>query len=233
MRIFFGDVDIAGSTGVKKLLFICFQHSFELIAMNIFFVICCLPVVTTPFAAAALCRVCIDFYEDMGSRPLRTYWKTFFSFNKRTFFVGFPIVILHLVLLWGLMIYLNTAISNILFWFSCGVNVVAMMLVIMIKNQVYPLLHRMQASTFRTWKVAFQLMVIRLPQGLVACAAVMILWALCIHFFQSAWIVFILIFFSFSHLLGVFCAMPAIHQYVDTAENTEKGERNVSIDDRG
>lgn len=200
------DMDVSSARGLKKLLLLVYQNLFELIMLNIFFLLCCIPVVTIPFAVSALVDVLLAICQDRGSGPLRRYWRTFFHFSRRTFAVGGVLILLSGLLLWGLLIYLSAGTDNPLFWLGCGVNAAALLLVLLVRFYAFPLLHSTRDGARRILVRAFGLAIGKLPYSLAAFGAVAALWALCIRNFRSAWIVFVLLLFSLSYLIGTFCA---------------------------
>lgn len=200
--------DETSARGPKKLLLLLYQYLFELIALNVFFLLCCIPVVTIPFAVSALVKVLLSLCQGRGSHPLRAYWQTFFSFRRRVFAVGAPLEALELLLLWGLLIYLGASGGSPLFWLGCGVNAAALLLVILVKFYAFPLLHSTRDTPRRILLRAFCLALEKLPYSLAAFAAIAVIWILLVRNLQSAWILVFLLAFSLSYLIGTFCAAP-------------------------
>lgn len=211
-------VDGVPVRGPGKLLMLLYQNLFELIVLNLFYLLCCAPIVTIPFAASALVKVLLDMCRGQGSHPLRSYWRCFFRFGRTVFAVAGFLTAMEVLLLWGLLIYLGAGAANPLFWLGCGVNAAALMLVILVKFYALPLLHTSREGARRILLRAFCLALGRLPYSLAAFAAAVAMWTVCLRNWQSAWIAIVLLLFSLTYLVGTFCAAPCME---DAAEDKD------------
>lgn len=220
MKLNLWALDSAEQKGLKKLAVMVVQYLLELIVLSVFFLISCLPVATIPFALYALGSVLMDFCRARGSRPLRSYWKRFFAFRKRTFFTLAPLAALELCLTWGLLVYLAAETELVLFWLACGVNAVTLLVLFAMSFYLIPLLIETEEGPLRLWKQAAILVFLRLPYTVAALCAIVLLWGLCIRHFQSAWIVMVLLAPALSGLIGTFCGDAGLRAYLPS----EKGE---------
>ncbi|HOG02066.1 MAG TPA: hypothetical protein PKW41_02530 [Clostridia bacterium] len=206
MGIFRAGVDAGNGRGLKKLFGLFLQYPFELVCLNLFFVIGCIPTVTSPLAVVAMTQTMINLCEDVGSKPLRSYWKTFFHPDLRSFLTVLALVVLEILLCYGLAIYLGARNVGWLFWMGCGVNAAALAALTMAGFYICPLLLLTDMKPKQIWKNAFLLAFAKIPYSAAALAAIVLIWALCLRFFQQAWVAFILIIFSYSFLISVFCS---------------------------
>lgn len=213
MGILRGNVHMENARGLKKLFFLFYLNSFELVCLNLFFLLSCIPIVTIPLAVAAMTHTLMDVCNDIGSKPLRSYWKTFFHTKPRHYVTVLPLVVLELLLSYGLAIYLGAKNAGPLFWMGCGINGVALAFVTMTGFYLCPVMFLEELSPWRAWKRAFMLACAKLPYTLAALAALCVVWGLCIRYFQQAWIAFVLLVFSYSFLIAVFCANHWVQVY--------------------
>ena len=206
MKTFGSYFDSSSLRGLKKLLYLIYQNLFELVCLNVCFIICCLPFFTVPFAIRALGQVLANLCSDTCSKPFRTYWSSFIHWDRRSFFTLFPAVVLDLSLGFGLLLYLGGKAQHWLYWVGCGINIAVLLILLMVQFYLTPLLLRTTLPNLRLWKTAFGLSMLRLPYTLATLAAVVILWILVVRYFQRAWIAFVLLLFSLSGLIITFCA---------------------------
>jgi uncharacterized membrane protein YesL len=212
------------NNSLKQLFRIIYLNSFELISLNIFFLISCIPILTIPNAICSLTKTNLDLSENIGANPLKKYWKSFFTFNKRWLLSGFSYITAFFLLSYGLAIYLSTNTSATLFWIFCGFNILALALLIMVGFYLFPLLIGTELDQKTVWKHAFGMVVVEMKSTFALFSVIAALWILCIRFFRSTWIIFILIAFSLSSLIVIFYTRRWLAKYFPQFRNADSND---------
>lgn len=85
---------------------ICFKNVTKLILLNIFFLMCCLPVVTLPAATTALARTCQDILLEK-ERPYRSFFRTIRQDFFPSLLLGLVFMVLPTALAYTVLFYIS------------------------------------------------------------------------------------------------------------------------------
>ena len=204
---------IESTNPIKQVLSNVYFNLFDLICLNLFFIIGCIPVLTIPNAINSLTKVNLDIITNNNTKPLKNFWRTYFTFNKRWLFSSFIYTMVLTVLSYGLLIYLSTNTSSIFFWALCGFDIVAIILLIMIGFYLFPLLIFSELDPRTVWKHALGMVVVEIKSTIVIFICVLFFWIVCFKFFFNTWIVFLLIAFSLSNFFITFFSRQSLAKY--------------------
>lgn len=224
MRLWIKNEGMEQHHGLKKLFWLVVQNLFELVCLNVFFLISCIPIVTIPLAVSALTKTLMDLINDIGSKPLIAYWKAVFHSNWRQYGTIAPIIAVEALLCYGLLIYMGARNAGALFWLGCGMEAAVLSMLFILQFYAGPLVISTDLRPTEVWKKAALLAAAKLPYSLAAFAAIAVVWILCIRYFQSAWIAFVLIVFSYTYLIGTFCANSWVQAYFVKPEEKDGEE---------
>lgn len=96
-----------------------FQNLFELLAANVLFIICSIPVITAGPAAAALERICCQIHREEKFSVVKTFFGAFGSFFGRGLFLS--VVVLPLFVISGLSVFAFYSEGKLGFMVVCGI----------------------------------------------------------------------------------------------------------------
>ena len=203
-----GDGNKTGAplAGVLGKFLLVYRNLFELICLNVFFVICCVPVVTIPMAVSALAQTMMALHREQDTHLLRRYWSLFLHPVLGQYFTVLPLLLLEAFLGFGLFIYIGARNAAPIVWVGCGMNVVAFGLSVAAGMYLVPWMVSSGEKYWAAWKHAFLLAVAKLPYTVTALAAMALIWIICLRWFQQCWIAFFLVVFSLSSYIGTACA---------------------------
>lgn len=187
----------------------------QFIALNLIFVLCCLPLITAGPSIAALYQVTMQEARKEHGYIIRTY----FRHMKEMFFQGI-LTFLIFALLLSVLAY------SLVFWFSVGgalgniAFIITLLLTILsfcALFYVFPLMARFQNSCFRTIKNAF-LMALSHPACSAALFAIHIFVVSLLYLFPGMKIFMLVIGYSFTAYVNSLLLTRLFRTYEEKSE---------------
>lgn len=180
------DAPAVPTGGVKLYLYLMKTYFSRMVALNLLFVLCCLPLVTIPAALAGLSRVCMRLVRD-GYCLL---WAEFWQECKQAFFrrlgiylllMGVPLALAQ----WGRILGSPSLYTGIL--------IAAYAISFLLQCYYFPLIAMLDLPPRVNLGNAFSLMMLAWKQTLLLLATIGIPVCLCLFFFPYSAIVPLLI----------------------------------------
>lgn len=187
----------------------------QYIALNILFIICCLPIITIGPAVATFYQIMLREVRGEHGYLLKKYlqhFKELFvqSFFTSLFFLAIVLIILYNLAFWNVM---NSILANIILVFLYLLLFVITITVI----YVFPLMARFKSGFIRTIKNAF-LIAISNPRSTITLLAIHAFTVFIITFFPPSKVFMLLIGFSFI----VYCNSYLLHKVFKNFESKEE-----------
>lgn len=201
-----GNKAAAPLAGVLKQFLLVYRNLFEMICLNLFFVVGCVPVVTIPMAVSALGDTMMALHREQDTHLLRRYWRLLLHPTRSRYFTVLPLLLLEALLGFGLLIYIGARNAAPILWVGCGINAVAFGLSVAAGLYLIPWTAVSGERYGAAWKHAFLLAIAKLPYTVTALAGIALIWIVCLRWFRQCWIAFFLVVFSLSSYIGTACA---------------------------
>lgn len=198
--------------GLPLLFHVMISRLLSLIALNVVYIVFCIPVVTIPCASAALMK-CVGLMLDEADFPLvGTFFTAFKSEFFKTLAAGWLMMLLFAGALFGVLFYWSTnsqiSLIPVVFCAILGVLLFAALV------NLFYMLARVRLPFGALLKNAFLLLFIRPLHGVASSGVALLLLAVCAWWFPRSIPVLLLIAFSAGALIACFGARSAIEKHV-------------------
>jgi len=190
------------------------REIFNLIKLNLLFILFCIPVITIPAAMTAMSKILFLMLKD---KP-HELWGDFFECFKKEFLrslaVGFAIFILIGISVFSFYFY-SMAMQSPAFSLILRAVLVALMAAFLIAAfYAFPLIALTDLPVKHIVKNAFLLTALMLPKNLLALTLFVLLWFIALLFYPYSLALVLIIFFSLSGLITSFNSLGGIHKYI-------------------
>lgn len=206
--------DAPRKTGLALFLAILAREWWELLKLNIVFVLMALAVVTLPAAQAAATRVAVDIVEDRNSYLGRDFMETFRTAFWRASLGGWLILAGQAIALYAVWIYLQALTSSPVFAVPVVVSLAGFVMLTLTSIHFYPLLVQTDLPLRLVLKNALFLAVLNVGPGLLALLVCLALWGVHIAAYPISLFMPAMMNFSVGTLVATFAAQGAIRRYV-------------------
>lgn len=221
---FFGDYFTRPGKGIPKdapkkrglaLFFSILGREFwNLVKLNLLFVLSCLPVITIPAAITAMSRITLAMCEDSPYFLREDYWAVFKREFGRALGMGAIYAAwIALSVISGLM-YLSAAEGQSFYWVLVAVCLLSLLLAVMSAFFTFPMLARVQLSFGDILRNALILSGGQLQYNLPTAILLGAAYLGAINYVLFLIPIFLLIFFSLTNFIATFCAYPGLKSYV-------------------
>ena len=206
--------DAPKKTGLALLLQILGREWWELLKLNIIFILMALPIVTLPAAQAGATRVALDLVEDRNSYLGRDFMETFRTEFWRASLGGWLIGAGQGIALYAIWVYLQALAASPVYAIAVIVSGGGFLVLTLTAFHFYPLLVETDLSLGLTLKNALILAIINLPRGALAFAVCLMLWIIHVAAYPVSVFMPAMMNFSLGTLVATFAAQGAIRRYV-------------------
>lgn len=192
----------------------------DLILLNLFFLVTCIPIFTIGAASSALYSVAFRLGTDREDGVFRRYFRAFReNFRQGT---GLFLLLLLPVLLLLFAFFFYAAQDGTIHWLSY-VCMMMLVVLVLISGYVFPLQSQFQNIVKQTLKNALLMSIAYLPRSIAVAAINVLPWALFYYatpfFFQMS-IVWILLYFSGAAYINAQILRKVFAPYLETKEDT-------------
>jgi len=204
------DVNAPPKQGLALFFSVLRNEFWELIKLNLVFIIFCLPAVTIPAAITAMSKITIKMLMDQPVYVFSEFLSSFKAEWKRATIVGAIYFPLLAATLYGQYIYLNIMENFILYAASIFLSII----LITAGFYIFPMIAVLDTDLKGVLKNAVLLVFIRAPHNVLALIAAAALALFVLVFFPLSSLLVILILFSLTNLITTFCAYTGIKKFV-------------------
>ena len=170
--------DAPKKTGLALFVDILGREWWELVKLNLLFILFSLPLVTLPAAQVAATRICVAMVEDRNCYLWRDFWETFRARFVAATLAGISLGVAFGVTGFALAAYVRAAAQNLAFSLPLAVALVVLALVPLLAAHLFALLAMSRLPLSRLLPVACLGLLARPLPGLAAMGFVAALWLL-------------------------------------------------------
>lgn len=224
--------------GIVKFLEVFGRHFWDLIFLNLLYIVFCIPVLTFGPATAALFKVARNYSQERSCFMFHEFWKTFKSSFKQSFVTGIVDILLIIWLPFMIVFYYN--FSKVYSWGKILVVLsISLMLIIYIMHfYIYLLIVSTNLKLKQIAKNSFLLASIGMKKTLISFFAIVALLVIMLLILLSASNIGVIIdlviisalLFSGSAFVISYNCYPIIRKYVIQPYYDSKGEKNPEFD---
>ena len=196
-----GVYELPPEKGIKRMGFVIITYFWELVTLNLLFMIFCIPLVTIPAALCGMNRVLILLVRGGNCR----LWNEFVKEFKANFFKSLPFGLLFAVLLfmsyYALSISISLSNSSSLDVFSGAIGLFILGLVLLFSSYVFVLLPSLALKNRHIAKNAFILMLSEWQTNLVIIGSIAVMAFVIVALLPYTLILLAFVGFSLSQLI--------------------------------
>ncbi len=224
--------------GFVKFAEVFGRHFWDLVLLNLLYIVFCIPVITFGPATAALFKVTRNYSQERSCFMLHEFWKTFKSSFKQSFVMGIIDLVLMIWLPYMIAFYYH--FSNTYSWWKIFVVLsISLTLIIYILHfYIYLLIVSTNLKLKQIFKNSFLLASIGMKKTLMSFFSIVGILVLLLLFLLSATKVSIIfdlviiaaLLFSGSAFIISYNCYPVIRKYVIQPYYDSRGEKNPEFD---
>lgn len=206
MKLFDFDktVSYKPKAGAARIVQLFFGNFFELVGVNVLFVVTSLPVFTLGASLAALYKTMSFIVRDEPLNALSCYLHSFKTHFRRGCTAGLLLFIPFLIICFSALFYSELSKSIFAFKFAALLSLSAAFIILLIIPYFFSLITVGKAKFLQLLKGAFRLSIYNMKETFMSFLAFFILTALVFLFFPYTIIVLLLFYFSLCSLFGAY-----------------------------
>jgi len=190
------------------------QNPWDMIKLNLAFLISCIPIITIPAALAALFGMNYRFLLGKHIDFLSDYWELFKESFKRATVIGLLSMILMFAISFAIYFYATLAASELMFAFVAVLLSMLLLSVITMSFYVYPMLILTDLRMVQIIKNAFYLTIVCLPRNALTLVVIAVLLIIAIFSFPISLLIYAVMGFSLFGIIIAFSTYKGIMKYV-------------------
>lgn len=224
--------------GIVKFLEVFGRHFWDLVFLNLLYIVFCIPILTFGPATAALFKVARNYSQERSCFMFHEFWKTFKSSFKQSFVTGIVDILLMIWLPFMIVFYYN--FSKVFSWGKILVVLsISLMLIIYIMHfYIYLLIISTNLKLKQIVKNSFLLASIGMKKTLISFFSIVALLVVMFLILLSAsnigliidLVIISALIFSGSAFIISYNCYPVIRKYVIQPYYDSKGEKNPEFD---
>lgn len=200
-------------TGFKRVFYFIWNYSGKLFAVNLVFVLCCIPVITIPAALCGLNRYLIKMYKDGYGFELGDFFREFRSQIIKSIKVGMPSFVL--CFYGGYLLLMSGGFQNgEQSFFVSTVALACLAFAALLGSFCFVLLAALDLPGRHIIKNALILIVCEWKSSLCALMSVLLLWGMFWLFFPVSIVFPLLGCFAVTQLFVCGSIFPAIYRRI-------------------
>jgi len=186
----------------------------ELIKLNLLFILFCIPIITIPAALTAMSRIISLMLRSMHYDLFSDFFGCFKREFLRSLIIGIVFSILIAVSVSGIYFY-DSAISSVVFSLILRAILSIIMVACIIAGFfAFPMTMMTDLPVKHILRNSFLLVAVMLPYNAASLRILDLLWFLAAVFLPYSLIIVLIILFSLSGLITTFCALSGINKYI-------------------
>jgi len=202
--------DAPKKKGFVRFMETLWREFFELLKLNLLFLLTCIPIVTIPASMTALSRITVTMARDQNHFLWPDYWLAFRRDFGKSLLGGILLLVLLAVFGISTWFYYQLMAANRFFVILAGASACLLLSVLMTGFYFFPMLAVVDLPVRQLLKNSCILTFVNMKRSLPALAAFLVFVGLGIGLLPYSAPYAILIMFSFSSLIASFLLYPAI-----------------------
>ena len=208
-----------------KVLTTLWREFWNLIKLNLLFLLSCIPIVTIPAAVTAMSRITATMVRDENFFLWSDYWKAFKRDFLRSLLVGFAIVALIAVFTISVIFYYNLAgAMDKLFLLLAAFSICLVIITLVAACYFFPMLALVDLPVKALVVNSLVMVFGCFKRSLLALISFVIFVGLGVALWPTSIIYLVFLMFSLSSLMICFAVYPAIEDKVMVARTEETVE---------
>lgn len=163
---------------VRQLVPVLYENLWELVRLNAWFLLCCLPVVTIPAACTAMAQIAQRLVRDALFDLRADFLKSFRANLLRAFPVGLAVFGCAALSLFVVPFYRDAAAIHPVFYLPLGLTAGISAFLLTAGFYAFPMLAAVELPVRQILRNSLRLAVVRLPQNLAALLMIGAIWLL-------------------------------------------------------
>jgi uncharacterized membrane protein YesL len=206
--------DVAPKTGFALFMDILRREAWELMELNLLFVLLCLPVVTIPAAHAAAVHILVAKVQDRNVYLLRDFRDAFVANFWRASLAGWVLAAVIGLASYAVYIYAQAMAINPWFAIPLLVSAAGVLVLILIGLFLFPMLVLTKLPLATLARNALLLALSNLPYGFLVVSICAAIWLAFVASYPLSILMPAVFNFSFCALVATFYAMGPIAKHV-------------------
>lgn len=215
--------DAPKKTGLALLAEIIGREWWELVKLNLLFILFALPLVTLPAAQVAATRICVAMVEDRNCYLWRDFWETFRARLVPATLAGVALGGAFAITGYASAAYFRAAAQNLAFSLPLAVALVMLVLIPLLAAQLFALLAMSRLPLSRLLPVACLGLLANPLPGLAALGFAAVLWLAHVVFYPASILMPAVLNFSLGTLALTFGVHRMAVRLLPLAEAREAG----------
>lgn len=208
--------------GLALFFDIYIRAFWELIKLNLIFLLFSIPIVTIGPAYAAMSKVTMLMIRERPFFVFSDFWAAFKAEFKQSFITGLLTAVLSIMMFVGMRFYLAAAAQNQMMYALWFLLVAISFILAMACIYVYPLIVTVSLPLKAIYKNAMLLSIVCLKHSLPALLVIIIIGGGSFLFFPFSIPIILLLLFSHISFISGFTAWPGIKKYVAGEDISEQ-----------
>lgn len=210
--------DLPPKKGISLFFSIFGREFWNLIKLNLIFVLFCIPVVTIGPAYAAMTRITTKMVWDKNVYILEDFWLEFKNNFKRSLPIGVIATCLFLGLFFATQFYWMQSNDNVVMLVIFFVSMIFALVLSLAHVYIYPMLVNVQLAIKDIIRNSFLLGIACVWKSLLCVGISAMIYGTTYWYFPLSLPFVLFITFSFASLVNSFLAWPGIERYVLPAQ---------------
>jgi len=210
--------DAPRKKGLALFSDILVREFFELIKLNLLFVLFCIPLVTIPAAVCAMSRITVTMVRDEPHFMWTDFWKAFKENFKKATLAGLLLGVGLVVCFLAARFYLDYAGTMVILFIPMSLSLLMLVLLAGMGIYVFPMLALIDLRLKIILKNALLMVLVCLPHTLLSLLAAGALLLAALLYFPYTLIAIVLLLFSLTNLITTFGAYGGMKKYVILGE---------------
>lgn len=206
--------------GVRIFFRVLRKYFFQLIVLNLFFVVTCIPIITIGPACKALTKVTMDLVRDHTMTPGMDYFKEFKTNFLTVALSGCALTTVLGIMIYAVVINLRTPDLETTMLVLAIVGVVLILYVLATIMYALNLFATIDLPAAQIWKNAALLVFLSPKQMIILLILVVAPAVLYLMVYEIGLVIFLICFFTFASLISSINAWTIIRKYVATKDKT-------------
>lgn len=221
--------DAPRKTGLALFAATIGREWWEMVKLNILFILASLPLVTIPAALVAMASVCVAYTEDRNTWLLRDFTGAFRQHFARATLLGVAMIVLPGICILAVASYWQAAKDNLIFTVPLAIGAAATVFLLVFACHIIVLMAMARMPVARMFRLAALASLMRPLPVLAALAFVACLWLAHVMFYPVSVFMPATINFSLGMFAVVFGAHKAVMRVLQLPDGTGKPETAHNI----
>lgn len=224
--------------GFFKFMEVFGRHFWDLVFLNLLYIVFCIPIVTIGPATAGLIKVARNYSQERSCFMFHDFWKAFKSNFKQTLVIGLVDIILAIWAVYMIVFYYNFSLYYDIGKVLLVVSISLMLIVFLMHFYIYLLIVSTNLKMKQVLKNAFLLTSVGLKATLISFFTIIGVLAFMLLMIMTAsyagitidLVIIAGIVFSFLAFVICYNCYPIIRKYVIQPYYDKRGEKNPEFD---